>query len=206
MLPLALLSIGESGSPSPSEYLRSLREVEGVQQVVRGSVSTTQRRQLPAGFDELQDRSGFIGRVIDEAAFGIGRNNDSRNANPWTPAIAPRWRHVIPAPAGFVVRDDDHAVLPNGTVLHRLDQICHVLLTSQQVRITHVFVVSTDWLDEGHGRQVACPQRSKELLNVLQVLSSGGRPFRVRGEVVERLMMKLKERIGVARNGVIPTA
>ena len=67
-----------------------------------------------------------------------------------------------------------------------------------------MFVVSADWLDEGHGRQVACPQSSKEVLNVLQVLGSGGCAFPVREEVVEWLMMKLKERIGMAGNGVIP--
>src|SRR5712664_4916970 len=114
------------GSPSSISFAlrvsRSLQEVEGVQQVVRSSVSTAQRRQVPAGFDELQDRSGLIRRVIDEAAFGIGRDDDRRNANPRTPTIAPRRRHVIPTPAGFVVRDDDYAVLPRGTALHCLDQ------------------------------------------------------------------------------------
>src|ERR1700730_8481734 len=111
--------------------LGSLREVEGVQQVVRGNISTTQRRQVPAGFDELQDRRGLIGRVVDEVPFGIGRDNDGRDAKTWTPAIALRRWYVIPAPAGFAARDDDHAVLPNGTGLHRLNQIRYVLLTSQ---------------------------------------------------------------------------
>src|SRR5947207_6826401 len=113
---------------------------------------------------------------------------------------------MIQTPDGFVVREDDHADLPNCTVLHRLDQFRHVLLTSQQVRITHVFVVSADWLDEGHGRQVACSQRGKELLDVLQVLGSGGRTFRVPGEVVDEWMMKLKGRIRTAGNRVSQAA
>jgi hypothetical protein len=47
-------------------------EVERVQQVVCGSVATGERRQVPAGFDELQNRNSLVGRVIDEVAFGKG--------------------------------------------------------------------------------------------------------------------------------------
>src|SRR5262245_3032142 len=100
---------------------------------------------------------------------------------------------MVPASPAFVVGDDDDAVLPDGAVLHGLDQGCGVLLTSQQIGITWVFVVSTDRLDESHAWHAAGPEGSEEILDVLQVLHSGGRPFGVRGEIVERLVMKLKE-------------
>src|SRR5437867_11020117 len=112
---------------------------------------------------------------------------------------------MIPASPALVVAYDDDTVLPDGAVLHGLDQAGDVLLTSQRICITWLFVVSTDRLDESHGWHVARPEGSEEVVDVPQVLHSGGRPFGVRSEVVERLMTKLKERIRTSGHGVVPT-
>ena len=58
---------------------------------------------------------------------------------------------MIPAAAVFVVGDDDYAVFPNIALLHRGDEVGHVLLARDNIGVSGVFVVFADRLNEDTG-------------------------------------------------------
>src|SRR5882724_9751793 len=90
-----------------------------------------------------------------------------------------------------------------------------MLLAAKQVRIPGVFVVRAKRFDETDRRQRALAHVTQEDLFILKGRAGSGRrgierPVRVEGRIFgivpEGLMMVLKKRVGVAMDGVAPTA
>src|SRR5438552_11669405 len=95
---------------------------------------------------------------------------------PATPAVLPHRRnHMVPTTAVFVVGDDDHAVLPDLAVAHGGHELSHVLLTRDFIRVTRMFVVGAERLDESHRRQPTRCDVREEVLFVLQMRARAGR-------------------------------
>src|SRR5580704_8834822 len=104
--------------------------------------------------------------MIDAALPCERRNDYTGNAHADTPSIlAHRGNYVIPT-AVLIVGDNDHTILPDRTLLHRRNKIGHVLLACNHIRIARMFVVLTDWFNEGHGRQISRSDVRKEILFV----------------------------------------
>ena len=68
--------------------------------------------------------------MVDAALLSKWGDDDCGNAHANSPAVtAHGGYHMIPTAAVFVICDDDYTVLPNLALLHRGDEIRHVLLT-----------------------------------------------------------------------------
>src|SRR5439155_27217298 len=69
------------------------------------------------------DLDGFVLPVVDLTLARQRRDDDSRNTNASTPAVAShRRRNVIPAATVFIISNNDCASVPNIAVLHSPDQ------------------------------------------------------------------------------------
>jgi hypothetical protein len=181
-------------------------EVEGVRQVVGGGVARAERGQPPAILDELQHRGRVVLGMINVPAPGVGRDDDRRDARPRPPLIALRRRDMVPAPAILVVGDDDRDVGPVGAVLDRANQVRDVLLSLDERGVAGVLVVRPERLDEGDRRQRPVAEGSGELLLILQVGRLRRRAVRVVGEVGERLVVVLEERVRFPGERIVPAA
>ena len=69
-----------------------------------------------------------------------------------------------------------------------------------------MLIVGSERLDKRDGRKLVLPQGRPVVLFILEVLRAAGRAVRVPGKVREDLVVKLKERIGVSRQGIVPPA
>src|SRR5262249_10771757 len=86
----------------------SLRE--RVDEIVRSRIGVACRQwlEIEPGFQQLQDRDGFVFPVVNNALSRQRRDNDSRNPDACAPAIAAnRWRNVVPAAAVLIIGHDD---------------------------------------------------------------------------------------------------
>lgn len=183
-----------------------------VDQIVYGRIGVARRkgRKIKPEFQQLQNRDGLVLPVVDVTTTGKRRDDDSRNAGTGAPTVASdRRRNVVPPTTILIVRHNDRALVPHIAVLHSADDVCDMLLPSDYVRITGMFVVDSRKLDECDRRQPVVLQVGQELGLVLQVrIRSGGVGIeRGRSRVVcvgrlqewsvfrvirERLMMELK--------------
>jgi len=105
--------------------------------------------------DEAQDRGGVVEAVIDLTFFSVRRNHDRRDARTGTPAIAGRWRDVIPPAAVFIKGDHDDHIFPLRRLLQVLDHVGDVGIARLDVRVTGVQVEITLRLVESYRRQFA---------------------------------------------------
>ncbi len=112
---------------------------------------------------------------------------------------------MVPAPAVFIIGDDDERAVPGGAVLDQFHQIGGGLLAGCDVSVARVLVQLSLKLDERNRRQVVSSQVHGQLLQVHEV-----RPARrARGEVrviVKRLVVFLEVRVGIARHRLVPAA
>src|SRR5439155_8206960 len=107
--------------------ISKLRDLLGerVNQIVNRGISIARRqwRKIKPGFQELQNGDGFVLPVVDLTLARQRRDDDSRNTNASTPAVAShRRRNVIPAATVFIISNNDCASVPNIAVLHSPDQ------------------------------------------------------------------------------------
>src|SRR6202043_154353 len=95
---------------------RLLAELESRAEIACLFAHAGKRLQIEAPGDEFQDRRGVIGGLVDEAALGVGRDDQRRYSRAGPEAIAParsvRRRYVVPESSVLIVRDDDRHVVP----------------------------------------------------------------------------------------------
>ena len=102
----------------------------------------------------------------------------------------------------LVVGNDDRGISPVRAVLHRGDQVSHMLLPVLFGRVARVLVVGPDRLIEAHRRQGVGADGLDEIGLVLQVGGLAGRAVGIVGVVVEGLVVELEQGIRVAGEGV----
>ena len=138
--------------------------------------------------------------VIDEALFGERANHNRRYARTVAPNALHRRRNVVPAAAVLVVSNDDQRVVPVLALLHCIHNLRHVLLSLEEVGIARMFIVRTERLDKGHGRQCAVLHIGEEVVLILQVRGRGRvhlsiHPRSVVVVVSKWLMVPLEQRV-----------
>src|SRR5262249_60219259 len=73
---------------------------ERVDEIVHSRIGVACRQwlEIEPGFQQLQDRDGFVFPVVNNALSRQRRDNDSRNPDACAPAIAANpWRNGVPA-------------------------------------------------------------------------------------------------------------
>ena len=106
-----------------NEILFCRGEVEGVQKVVRRSVSARERGEGPSLLYKLENRDRLIAGAIDESFFRERRDDERGDARARAPAVDDRRGHMIPSSAVFVIGNDDGARGPRAAFLDRPYQI-----------------------------------------------------------------------------------
>ena len=117
---------------------------ERFNQIIHGGVpvSRGQWREVKPEFQELQDRDGFVFRVVNLTAARQWRDDDRGNANTGAPTVGPHGRrNVIPAAAILIVCHDDRARIPDVAVSYGVDDIGNVLLACHNIGVARMFIV-----------------------------------------------------------------
>src|SRR5207253_5497623 len=96
-------------------WTRGLREVEGLEE--RGGVAITrsQRGEIPAPLDQLEDGRVVVLPVGDHAPACVGRDDERGHPRAEPEAIHGGWPHVIEPAATLVVGDHDGGAWPVAT-------------------------------------------------------------------------------------------
>ncbi len=111
--------------------VRRLAEIEDLGEVPRGGIAHGQRAQVPARFDESQDRGVIVEAMRDGGAPRPRRDDERRHAEAAQAVVVARravgWRngkaarrHVLEEAAPLVEIDDEQRVRPVGARRHRL--------------------------------------------------------------------------------------
>src|ERR1700736_6738837 len=133
-------------------------------------IACGKRGEIETALNQLQYRYGFIFSIVDAAFPGEWGNDYPRDTHANTPFVfSLRRNHVIPTPAIFVVGDNDYEIFPNFALLHRSNEVSHVLLPRYYVCVSWMLIVFTDRLDERHRRQIAGSDVREEILLILQM-------------------------------------
>src|SRR5215471_2421677 len=92
--------------------------------------------------------------MIHEALLCKLGDHDGRNSCTRTPSIN-HWRwNVVPPAAILIIGNDDDRMFPDFLVrLNGRHDLRNMVLTANFVRITRMFIVGTERLDEGDRRQ-----------------------------------------------------
>ena len=124
-----------------------------------------------------------------------------------TPTVVarPGRGHVVPLAAELVVGHDHQGVAGLRSGRDRLEQVDQVVAAVGLAGVAGVLVLRAVRLDEADRRQGAGLGGGEEVGLVLQV-GAAGLAGGVVGEVVERLVVVLEQRAGVAGRRVVPAA
>ena len=107
-------------------------------------IAIAQWRQMPTGFDQLEDRRGVIRGVIDEMSLREWRNNDRWHPCSWPPSIDLRWCDMVPNATVTRVRYDDHGVIPDLTPLNFVNDLGGMVVAAHEAGISGMLVVRAD--------------------------------------------------------------
>src|SRR5207249_6181088 len=119
------------------------RKIERRGEVTHLSPHARQRLETEATRDEFDDRRRIVGRMVDDAALGVRRNDDGRNTGCRTPSIASRRWDVIPEPAVFIVSDDDGGAGPQRARLDASNELGDMRISRKHVGVSRMLVEAT---------------------------------------------------------------
>src|SRR5437763_10191448 len=176
---------------------------DGAGQVPYRGIAGTQRLQVVHVLDGGEDGRGVVGGAVDcEPLPQLRRDDQRRDAGTGAEAVGDpgpgRRRDVVPLTAELVVGDDDRGALRLRPGLDRLDQVDQVVAAVVLAGVSGVLVLLTDRLDEADRLEVPGLRRVDEVHLVLQVRPAGGTRCAA-GEVVERLVVELEQRVRAVR-------
>src|ERR1700745_3781012 len=111
----------------------ALIQLQCVGQVGSRRVPRAERSEVPACFNQLEDRGGVVCGVVDEMPFSEWGDDDRGHACPWPPAVDFWGRNMIPNAAVTGIGHDDNRIIPNKALLDFVDNQRGVLVTSSDI-------------------------------------------------------------------------
>ena len=150
--------------------------------------------------------------MVDDEFPAQARSNDQRrDARARAPLVVgsggsalARRHDVVPLAAELVIGDDDHRVLAAGAVVDRREQLNQVVTAAALACVSGVLVLEPDRLHEADRVEVARLGRVVRKLHELNLVAQVRPPRgagRIRGVVVERLVVVLEDLVRAVRPG-----